>query len=343
MEKYRRSPFLFIYWDEEGKFVLYNYNRHTKAIVSKDIIRILEILSNWRSKEQIFVELGIDRKSLTHVLKLLVTLKLIDKKPVDSRDLNLIKNNQWGAIDLAMQRQRSYGGRIPIPLRVGRSPNPLKRVKGISSIKLPIPNNSSNVNQKYFLEVLEKRKTVRSYSKRYMDLTSLSTFLYNAARIKGFIGSNGIKLTDRPYPSGGARYPLEIYVANNKIHGIDKGIHYYDPLKHRLVFLKPRTYHQKEFNEFLIQIQKPLMKREADVVLIITAVFARTMWKYEKLGMSLIMSDLGCLYQTLYLVATEMKLAPCPLGKTNESLIADWLDLDWFEESHVGTFMLGNA
>jgi SagB-type dehydrogenase family enzyme len=228
-------------------------------------------------------------------------------------------------------------------MRVGKSPSPLKRVKGISSIKLPIPNKSRNGNGKSFLEVLEKRKTVRTYSKRYMDITSLSTFLYNAARIKGFIDSNGFKLTDRPYPSGGARYPLEIYVANNKITGIEKGIHYYDPLRHRLVFLKPRTKHQKEFNEFLIQIQKPLMKREADVVLIITAVFARTMWKYEKLGMSLIMSDLGCLYQTLYLVATEMKLAPCPLGKTNESLIADWLDLDWFKESHVGTFMLGNA
>jgi SagB-type dehydrogenase family enzyme len=65
------------------------------------------------------------------------------------------------------------------------------------------------------------------------------------------------------------------------------------------------------------------------------------MWKYEKIGMSLILSDLGCLYQTMYLVATEMNLAPCPVGKTEEELVKNWLNLNWFEESHVGTFLLG--
>jgi hypothetical protein len=43
----------------------------------------------------------------------------------------------------------------------------------------------------------------------------------------------------------------------------------------------------------------------------------------------------------MYLVATEMNLAPCPLGGTYEELVKDWLNLNWFEESQVGTFLLG--
>jgi SagB-type dehydrogenase family enzyme len=65
------------------------------------------------------------------------------------------------------------------------------------------------------------------------------------------------------------------------------------------------------------------------------------MWKYKNIGLSLIMSELGCLYQAMYLVATEMNLAPCPLGGTHEELVKDWLNLNWFEESQVGTFLLG--
>ncbi|HEY7695764.1 MAG TPA: SagB family peptide dehydrogenase, partial [Nitrososphaeraceae archaeon] len=145
----------------------------------------------------------------------------------------------------------------------------------------------------------------------------------------------------RPYASGGARYPLEIYVVNNSISGIQKGIHYYDPLDHKLNLINKNTSFQKRFNKFIMDVQHPLMNREPDALFIITAVFARTMWKYEKLGLSLILSDLGCLYQTMYLVATEMNLAPCPIGKTDEETVSKWLNLNWFEESHVGTFMLG--
>ena len=123
--------------------------------------------------------------------------------------------------------------------------------------------------------------------------------------------------------------------------GIQKGIHYYDPLKHRLILLNKNKAFQNKFNSFIMDIQHPTMNREPDILLIITAVFARTMWKYENLGLSLILSDLGCLYQTMYLIATDMKLAPCAIGKTYEKLVRDWINLKWFEESHVGTFMLG--
>lgn len=338
--EYKRSRYLFTYWNEENRFVLYNYNRQTKAVVSKDLITVIDALSDWRNLQQLSDELHIDRKNLFKALEHLTKLKIICKNRERGEDNRRDMIAAWDPIDLAMQRQRSYGGRFAMSERVGKSPSPVKHVTGLSSFKLYKPQETDH-DKLSLKEVLEKRKSIRAYSNKHISAADLSYILYHSARIKNIFNSKEGTLTERPYPSGGARYPLEIYVVNNRIRDIQKGIHYYDPLKHQLILQNKNIKYQKQFNKFLFDVQYPLMDRAPDIVLIITAVFARTMWKYEKLGMSLILSDLGCLYQTMYLLATEMKLAPCPIGKTEENLVKNWLNLDWLVESHVGTFLLG--
>ena len=340
MPHYVRSPFLFLFWNNEGKLVVYNYNRHTMAVITKDVMKILDTVSQWRNIQQLSDTLGFDNKDLTKALQHLTALKMVHKNMLTDKDIQLSHNMIWDPIDLAMQRQRSYGGRFAISKRRGKSPNPIKHVKGISSFVLPSPGNIHN-SKSSLQKVLDERKSIRKYSNRHISVNDLSYLLYHSARIKEVFKSKEGTLTKRPYPSGGARYPLEIYVVNNSIRGIQRGIHYYDPLKHKLKLIHKNNSFQKRFNKFIMDVQHPLMNREPDVLFIITAVFARTMWKYKKLGLSLILSDLGGLYQTMYLIATELKLAPCPIGKTEEDIVKKWLNLNWFEESHVGTFMLG--
>jgi SagB-type dehydrogenase family enzyme len=310
------------------------------AVISKDVMKILDTLSQWRNIQQISDILGFGKKDLTKALEHLTRLKMIHKNTLEDQDIKISHNMDWDPIDLAMQRQRSHGGRFPISKRHGKSPSPIKHVKGMSSFVLPSPNTIHDPNSS-LLKVLDERESIRKYGNRHVSVNDLSYLLYHSARIKEIFRSEEGTLTKRPYPSGGARYPLEIYVVNNNISGIQRGIHHYDPLKHKLNLINKNNIFQKRFNKFIMDVQHPLMSREPDALFIITAVFARSMWKYEKLGLSLILSDLGCLYQTMYLVATEMKLAPCPIGKTEEEIVKKWLNLNWFEESHVGTFMLG--
>lgn len=131
-------------------------------------------------------------------------------------------------------------------------------------------------------------------------------------------------VTKRPYPSAGARYPLEIYVVNNNIKDIQKGIHYYNALSHEIIFNYSNNKksvsgnYQKRLNEYVRSAQGYPSSTKPDIIFVITAVFARTMWKYKNIGLSLILTDLGCLYQTMYLVATALNLA---------NLIRDWLKL----------------
>jgi len=50
----------------------------------------------------------------------------------------------------------------------------------------------------------------------------------------------------------------------------------------------------------------------------------------------------GGLYQTMFLVATAMGLAPCGLGSGNADLAARTFGLDYLRESSVGEFILGS-
>jgi hypothetical protein len=47
-------------------------------------------------------------------------------------------------------------------------------------------------------------------------------------------------------------------------------------------------------------------------------------------------------YQTCYLVATAMRLAPCGLGSGDAHLAARAFGLDWQQGSSVGEFMLSS-
>jgi oxazoline/thiazoline dehydrogenase len=54
-----------------------------------------------------------------------------------------------------------------------------------------------------------------------------------------------------------------------------------------------------------------------------------------------VLKDVGALMQTMYLVATAMRLAPCALGGGDAEHFARLLGSDYFEETSVGEFVIG--
>jgi len=339
VQDYKRSTHLYIYWDDMNRLIVFQYNRHIRARISKKTFDVLDMLSNWKtSKELLSSVKENNQKSLLRVLNQLVRFKIIYTKPVQKDD-NILSGTYWNSVDLAMQRQISYGGYYPGSTTGHKPPGAIRYFKGKSTINFSPPRAH---NKQGFYEVLDKRKTIRTYGRGRVSIDELSQLLYYCARVKMVFKDVVLgTMTRRPYPSGGARHPLEIYPVCNYVTGIDSGIYYYNPVKHNLVLVNRSNKYQRMFNMWVRQETAPKINREPDVTFVITAVFARTMWKYKYIGLATIMKDLGCLYQTMYLVATEMGLAPCAIGATNERLVRDWLKLNWFTESHVGCFTLG--
>jgi len=83
-------------------------------------------------------------------------------------------------------------------------------------------------------------------------------------------------------------------------------------------------------------------KTTPDVLVILAARFRRVSWKYQSVSYSLILKEVGVLFQSMYLVATAMKLAPCALGGGDSELFGRAIGTEFHDETSVGEFALGS-
>lgn len=176
-----------------------------------------------------------------------------------------------------------------------------------------------------------------------LSLETLGDFLYRAARVRERTPATpetGYEHTRRPYPSGGACYDLELYLAVDRCQGLDSGLYYYEPERHCLV---PRSGRTREVETLLATAATMALSTKLPQVLICLASrFQRVSWGYESVAYAVTLKNVGVLYQTLNLVATAMGLAGCGLGAGDSELFAKAAGTDYYEETTVGEFLLGS-
>jgi SagB-type dehydrogenase family enzyme len=194
------------------------------------------------------------------------------------------------------------------------------------------------------------QRTIRAHGDRPIDVRQLGEFLYRAARVRHCQqvqvetthGSVQLDLALRPYPGGGALYELELYPVVNICNGLGSGLHYYDPLNHRLGLLSRRTIEVEQLLEAAARTAEVSGDR-LQVLLVVAARFQRRAWQYASTAYSTTLKDVGVLYQTMYLVATVMGLAPCAVSGGDSDLFASVADTDYYAETSVGGFLLGRG
>jgi len=192
-------------------------------------------------------------------------------------------------------------------------------------------------------EVLRTRRSNLRSGDSVMTLGQLGDLLDAAARIQRVRPPvpphQPYEAGHRPYPSGGACHPLETYVAVARCDGLSQGLYHYDPLHHRLEVLAGREPHAARLVAHYPDLDAAAGPRQ--VVLVITARFARISRKYDEIAYALLLKEAGAYLQTLYLVATALGLAPCALGGGDASLIAHAIGCSVWEESSVAEFSVG--
>jgi SagB-type dehydrogenase family enzyme len=145
---------------------------------------------------------------------------------------------------------------------------------------------------------------------------------------------------DRPFPTGGGSGELELYVTVARCDGVEPGVYHYDAAAHGLRRLDAT---EQDRLELLAGAWRSAAGRiDPQVLITITSRFGRLSWKYSSIAYALTLKHVGVLYQTLYLVATAMGLAPCALGGGNADVAARAFGLDWAAESSVGEVVIGS-
>jgi SagB-type dehydrogenase family enzyme len=183
-----------------------------------------------------------------------------------------------------------------------------------------------------FLRVLLERRTWRRFGRRPLALRQLSSLLWLTFGAHGEIdlGAAGRAML-RTSPSAGACNPLEAYVVVRHVGGVSPGIYHYAPVDHRLTRLK-------KGGRAIIERHLPGQSwyAQASVLVLITAVFARTEWKYPApRAYRDVLLEAGHFCQTFCLMATWLGLAPFCTGALADSIIERDLGLDGVSESVV--------
>ncbi len=207
-------------------------------------------------------------------------------------------------------------------------PRAIKRYAKSPQIRL-----ATTIDDAEFSRVLLERRTWRRFSKRPVGLPILGTLLGLTWGVRQWveipkIGSMAVKTS----PSGGALHPIEAYVLARNVSCLHSGIYHYSAADHRLELLR-RGGSSRQITDYLAN---QFWYGGAAFVVFMTAVFARTRWKYDYArAYRAVLIEAGHLCQTFCLTATWLGAAPFCTMAFADSKIEKALGVDGIAESVI--------
>ncbi|MFO7697985.1 MAG: SagB/ThcOx family dehydrogenase [Anaerolineae bacterium] len=224
------------------------------------------------------------------------------------------------------QRETGYtrnglpGGRLDMATRpVGH-----KEYPGAPRVALPAPEVAGGEG---LWALLQGRRSVRVYDGKPLSVAELSQLLWATDGATGQAGSTLL----RTAPSAGALYPIETYVAVHAVDGIPQGLYHYQVREHALAQLTTGDQRLAVSAAALDQG----MAADADVVLIWSAVFGRTTWKYKQRGYRYVYLDAGHIAQNAALAAVALGLGSCQIAALYDDEANALMGLDGESESVI--------
>jgi SagB-type dehydrogenase family enzyme len=207
------------------------------------------------------------------------------------------------------------------------APPQFKKVRGADPIRL----TSHEVARDTFFETLHARRTHREFASGKVSLENVSKLLETTWGVQGYFHADVVgRLPYKTSPSGGARHPGEVYLMALRVEGLERGIYHYQSEDNRLARLPAKV--TPRMASAYCADQSYFAKAAA--LFIMTAVFARTMWKYGRArAYRVVLLETGHLCQTFCLTATRLGLAPFSTAALRDSLIEKDLGLDGISES----------
>jgi SagB-type dehydrogenase family enzyme len=176
------------------------------------------------------------------------------------------------------------------------------------------------------------RRSVRTFSGAPMDLEELARLLFFT------YGRTGPQQALRAVASGGALYPLELYVAAFDVDGLDCGTYHFGVETGHLDLVTPGAC-RSAFKD--VVAWQGIDIDNASVAIVITAAFRRSTVKYLDRGYRMVLMEAGEAAQNLCLLATSMGLGACLLGGFHDDRLSGLLEIDGVLEAPLLPVLVG--
>lgn len=189
---------------------------------------------------------------------------------------------------------------------------------------------------------LEERRSQRTHAEAPITRRQIGELLYRTARVRSVERRRRGELATsrRVYPSGGATYALELYLAVNTCERLAGGLYHYCPARHELQRVAGMN---SDVRALLDDAGQAVGTDSPQVLITIAARFLRASWKYSSISYALILKEVGVLLQTMYLVGTTMEIGICAIGAGNSDLFARAARTNYYDEGSVGEIILGRS
>jgi SagB-type dehydrogenase family enzyme len=130
---------------------------------------------------------------------------------------------------------------------------------------------------------------------------------------------------------------LELFFYSARVEGLQPGLYHYNPLKNNLRLLQDGD-NTAKISQSLLQ---PNMTLHASAIMFVTAVFERTIFKYQDRGYRYILLEAGHVAQNMNLVATALGYGSVNIGGFFDREIDEFLDLDGVTHSTIYMIAIG--
>ncbi|HKD79987.1 MAG TPA: SagB family peptide dehydrogenase [Candidatus Angelobacter sp.] len=347
-DTYRLSRFVLIRNSDKG-FVLESPLTNKRfPVAGASVFRILEALNRPRRLDALLDAVAEEqRAAVKSFIETCGNAGLLTRVGADGlAEEETSSLSHWEVHDLFFhassrmgRNHKAIGGTYRLRRRVPPEPPicppPTSTCKWLALPRPPF----EDVDKPLFNHVMHTRRSSHLLSPLRIEV--LGEFLQRTCSITKANGEGDSASIQKVYPSGGSLHPLRVYAAVSACKGCDPGLYLYREPEHALVPIR----------ELDSSVQRLLsdardaaggLAANPPVLLIISARFRRTAWKYESIAYRLILLEAGTLFQTMYLVAAAMGLRGCALGCGDSDHFARTIASDYYTETSVAEFMLGS-
>jgi SagB-type dehydrogenase family enzyme len=330
------------------KLFVENYMTRQTFEGSSDTLKLLNFFSEWKTPSQAYRAFGeYTEQSLSSSTRNLLRNGLLIRKGSQQDRMSVRFGPEWlwpaasrhyhfsTKLDESSTRQqiKSYYEKY---LKDKKQPDIYKSYPGKRKVRL-LPWKGAEAP---LFSTLADRHSTRSFTGKPISLQQLSRIVYYTwGRISTYMTPEFGQLLHKTSPSAGARHPIEAYAIVNRVVGLDAGIYHYSVKDHSLELLKKGDFRKKS-----VSLTGHEWIKNASVLFIMTAVVARTAWKYRipRVYRAFLL-DAGHLSQSFLLVSTALGLGAFCVGTISDLAIERELGLDGITETVVFAVGVGRT
>lgn len=342
MSRLLRSPDILVGWDE-GRLLVKDLAGQREILSSPEIVALLDLFGKPRTPAGAADLLPeYQRTSILRSIRRLASIGLLLPEKEGRRRLSRLgtwKQNLASAQYHVACRDPRYLVR-PAELdrylreRVAtrRRPPRFKRYPAAPRVALP-KGRPRSAAAFHFEDILGARRTTRDFARQPVLLEDFAALLRGTWGKSGELDTEYLgKLTTKTSPSAGALHPIECYALVSNVRGLRSGLYHYEVEGDELRRLRAGPMR----NAAVHAASGQSWVGQAAFLCIMTAVFERTLWKYQiESAYRVLWLEAGHLAQTFCLLATSRGLGSFVGDTLQDSAIEELIGLDGVREFPV--------